>query len=287
MRFASDPLSPGDPVNVVFRLENVGPFPITFGEGFMAMPLVALSARVGGESAQTYENYLQVLMNARPTLLPGDVFEKQVSIDVGPVREYLRQSVAHSVPIELTAMFDPVYGDSGLTAGLGTITVEPIEAVRTAFDVSPEGMTVLFQQARAAAVGGRIRAAGRIGAILAAAQSGLPDAMCNALPIDSLQQALAGLISDQDWRVRAHAVVAAGWSPLNQDLTVAAAACVRDREPIVKVLAVRLFAEQHGEKFRAVLEQLRKNDPSPFVRMMATSYLPAMVQAQAGSLVEP
>jgi len=287
MRFASDPLSPGDPVNVVFRLENVGPFPITFGEGFMAMPLVALSARVGGESAQTYENYLQVLMNARPTLLPGDVFEKQVSIDVGPVREYLRQSVAHSVPIELTAMFDPVYGDSGLTAGLGTITVEPIEAVRTAFDVSPEGMTVLFQQARAAAVGGRIRAAGRIGAILAAAQSGLPDAMCNALPIDSLQQALAVLISDQDWRVRAHAVVAAGWSPLNQDLTVAAAACVRDREPIVKVLAVRLFAEQHGEKFRAVLEQLRKSDPSPFVRMMATSYLPAMVQAQAGSLVEP
>jgi hypothetical protein len=111
--------------------------------------------------------------------------------------------------------------------------------------------------------------------------------MCNALPIDSLQQALAGLISDQDWRVRAHAVVAAGWSPLNQDLTVAAAACVRDREPIVKVLAVRLFAEQHGEKFRAVLEQLRKNDPSPFVRMMATSYLPAMVQAQAGSLLEP
>ena len=287
MRFELDRLSPAGPVNVAFRLENVGPFPITFGEGFMAMPLVALSARIGGESPATYENYLQVLMNARPTLMPGDVFEKTVAIDVGPVREHLRRTVAHSVSIEVTAMFDPVYGKSGLAAGLGTISAGATQAVRTALDVSPEGMTVLLRQARVADVGGRARVAEQIGALLAAAQSGLPDAMCNALPIDALQEALAGLVSDRAWQVRAHAVVAAGWSPLNKSLTVAAAARVRDGEPIVKVLAVRLFAEQHGEKFKKVLEQLRKSDPSPFVRMMATSYLPATFQAQANSSTEP
>lgn len=287
MRFETDRLSPTGPVNVVFRLENIGPFPITFGEGFMAMPLVALSARIGGESAATYENYLQVLMNARPTLLPGDVVEKAVAIDVGPVREHLRRTVAHAVPIEITAMFDPVYGKSGLTAGLGTISVEPIQTVRTALDVSPEGMTRLLREARAAAAGGRVRVAEQIGAILAAAQSGLPDAMCNALPMNALREALAGLVADRNWQVRAHAVVAAGWSPLSKDLTVAAAACVRDAQPVVKVLAVRLFAEQHGEKFKGVLEQLGKSDPSPFVRMMAASYLPPTTQARAGANAEP
>lgn len=286
MRFEVDRLSPAGPVNVAFRLANIGPFPITFGEGFMAMPLVALTTRIGGESVATYENYLQVLMNGRPTLLPGDVFEKTLAIDVGPVREHLRRTVAHSVPIEVTAMFDPVYGKSGLTGGLGTIAVGPIQTVRTALDVSPEGMIVLLEQARSATVGGRARAAEQIGAILAAAQSGLPDAMCNALPIDALQEALAGLVSDRAWQVRAHAVVAAGWSPLSKGVTVAAAACVRDKKPVVKVLAVRLFAEQHGEKFKEVLEQLRNSDPSPFVRMMATSYLPATIQAQASTRAE-
>jgi hypothetical protein len=42
---------------------------------------------------------------------------------------------------------------------------------------------------------------------------------------------------------------------------------------------LRLFAAQHGEKFRTVLEQLSKSDPSHFVRMIAVSYLPEGARA--------
>jgi len=325
LHFVDDPLPPIGPINVTFRAENVGPFPITFGEGFMAMPLVAVSARVGGPSGHLYENYLQVLMNSRPTLLPGDAIEKTVAIDVGPIREDLRRKITQPVPIEVTAMFDPVYeqkmpkrqkveksksrnvetpkspGAERLTAGLGTITTAPIRTVRSALDVSPAGITALLQQARSADATQRIHAAEQIGALLAAGEKietskrqnvetskrQNVEMQARGLPVDSLLDAEAKLLSDPAWQVRAHALVAVGWSTMSKGVTVAAAACVRDAMPVVKTLAVRLFAEQHGEKFRQVLEQLDKSDPCPYVRMMAASYLPITIQAQAGNIPQP
>jgi len=47
------------------------------------------------------------------------------------------------------------------------------------------------------------------------------------------------------------------------------------------MLAVRLFAQQHGKKFLPVLEQLAKGDPSRCVRLMCRSYLPRQLGAQA------
>jgi hypothetical protein len=42
-----------------------------------------------------------------------------------------------------------------------------------------------------------------------------------------------------------------------------------------------LFAEEHGPKFKPVLEQLSRSDPSRYVRIMSKSYLPNPAQLQA------
>ncbi len=99
--------------------------------------------------------------------------------------------------------------------------------------------------------------------------------------MEALQTGLAVLLSDHDWRVRARALVAAGWSSLDSRVTNAAAPTIRDQNSVVKLLAVRLFAEQHGESFVQVLELLSRTDPNRFVRIMAESYRPGTPRVQA------
>jgi tetratricopeptide (TPR) repeat protein len=278
MRLKEVSLPPLGPIDVVFRMENAAPFSITFGEGFMVRPLVALSAKVGGAQPVEFKDYLEVLLNSRSMLLPGDALEKTLAVDVGPFREHLIKSAATTLPIELTAMLDPVFRSGALTQGPGTIVAAPIAFERKGLDASPGAVGDLIKQAGAAESGQRIDAAEKIGALLAASEkSQLP-----GLPADELRAALARLVADKDWRVRAHAMAAASWSRMDAGLTAAAAPAVRDERPVVKLLAVRLFADQHGEKFRAVLEQLSQTDPTHFVRMIALSYLPEPPRAQAG-----
>jgi hypothetical protein len=286
LRFADEALSTVGPVNLVFRLQNIGQFPITLGEGFMCRPLIAVSARLGGAEGMPYDNYLQVLMNAKLVLMPGEAFEKTVAIDVGPLRERLIQTATQTLGLEVTAMFDPVYAGGRLTAGMGTITAASISATRNGLDTAPSAMAALSNQANSDDVMQRILAADRLGALLADAEHRLDGSPADGLPLDAARATLDTLLSDSNWRVRAQALVAVGWSKLDTRLTNAAAPIVRrDPHPVVKLMAVRLFARQHGEKFVQVLELLSKSDPNRFIRMMAESYLPQGSRVQANRSV--
>ncbi len=282
MHFEAAELPTVGPIVVIFRLENAGPFPITLGEGYMTKPLVAVSARIGGKDGTQYDNYEQVLLNQTPVLMPGDAVEESVTTDIGPMHEQLLRSVTQPTEIELSAMLDPIYQDGKLQAGLGTIKASPIMTIRTAIDVSPAAIAALLDRANSTDAAARIQVAEDVGAMLAAAEFGAPQSKRKDLPMAAVSTTLATLLADHDWRVRARAVVAAGWSHLDDRLTNAAAQSVRDQDsPVVKMLAVRLFAQQHGKKFLPVLEQLAKGDPSRCVRLMCRSYLPRQLGAQA------
>ena len=301
LRFADDRLPVTGPINVTFRLENVGPFAVTFGEGFMARPLVAVCATLRArqepkqaagadedvksasaerrderpEAAVAFDDYLQVLLNSRTMLLPGESTEKTVAIDVGPMREHLLRNVTQPLTLEISALFDPVYEDGKLDAGAGTIQAASIQAMRLGVEVSPPAFDALLARANSPDAAERAAVAEILGALRADAEQH-PDRMeTKALPPDAVNATLATLLADPDWSVRARATVAVGWAKLDPRVTNAAAGGVRgDAHPVVKLLAVRLFAQHHGEKFVQVLNQISKADPSPFVRTMAESYLP-------------
>lgn len=291
LRFESSELPPVGPVNVVLRLENTAPFIITLGEGFMARPLVAISARLGPPVSAEFTNYLQVLLSERPVLVPGDAVEKIVAIDVGPIRENLILTATQELSIELTAMFDPVYHEGKLAPGLGTVTAGPISATRKAIPWTGTARTDLIDQAMTGDMAIRTHAVDAIGGVLAALQSrkfGEPaiDRDPEAREaVTQLQGALARLLGDRDERVRAHAIVAAGWSTLSDELTRPAAPSVQDERPLIRVLAVRLFAAKQGDAFRKVLEHIAQSDAHQAVRTMAASYLPddLRVRAEHGS----
>lgn len=277
LRFANSALPATGPINVVIRLENAGPFPITFGEGFMARPLLAVTAKLAGRETAEFKDFLQVLMNSRPVLKPGDAIEKTVAIDVGPLREKWIALSTDPTTIEVTAMFDPVYQDGALAAGLGSMIVGPIKGERIPLDTSPSAFSSLVEQASAGDDAARAIAAESIGAHLAVAALNQP----TAIPYIQLRAAYAKLLTDRDWRVRARAMCAAAWAPLEEGLTKAAAPAVRDENAIVRLFAVRLFALQQGDKFKDVLDHISRTDPSQAVRTLARSYLPELTQAQA------
>ncbi len=262
------------PVEVAIRIENIGPFPITFGEGFMARPLVAISATVRDTAADTFSNYTQALLNSTPMLLPGEAIEKTVAIDVGPVRTRLIENALTTLPIEVSAVFDPVYVEGKLAAGLGSITALPLFIERIGLDSSPRGIDAVFAAARSGLTQDRLLAAECIGALMATAELDR-SANIDSNTIDQCNTILAELLTDNDWTVRARAIVAAGWSPLDPRVTMAAAPLVRKENSITRMLAVRLFAQQHGAKFRRVVETYSKTDEVDYVRLIAASFLPS------------
>lgn len=274
---------PQGPIDVKFRIENIGPFTISFGEGYMARPLAAVSAKIiNGERSKSFDNYYQILLNARPMLLPGDAIEKVVAIDVGPFRDELIRTATKPVDVEVAVLFDPVFEQGKLVAGSSTITVKPIKFQRPGIDISDNGIAMLKQQCVSPDYRERISAAQEIGALFVTAFA--EKGTITDKDFAALRQTFAGLFEDADWRVRAHAIEAIGWSKLDQRMAMAASTRVRDENDVVRALASKLFADQHGEKFYKVLEQFSKNDPCSYVRMMASSYLPTAVQAKADSV---
>ncbi len=281
IRAAPNPSCVG-PINLIFRGENVGPFPITFGEGFMMRPLVALSANVGGEKG-VFKDYLQVLANSRTMLLPGDAVEKPLAVNVGAFREYLIRHAAEDVAVEWTAMLDPVFKDKQLANGPGTIVAPPIVVNLKGLDTSPGAIERLARAVSSTDLNEQIDAVKQVGAILAWAEQNTAKAAAKKVNVGLLRGALGQALGDKAWQVRAHALCAASWSNMDNATTAAAAPAVGDTNAVLKTLAVRLFAPQQGEKFRRVLEQLSKSDASHFVRLIAASYLPEAPRTQASS----
>ncbi len=275
MRFADDASPPIGPVRVTFRMENVGPFAITLGEGFMSRPLIAVSAKINGSGSRAFDHYLQVLLNTKPVLFPGDVVEKTVAINIGPIQQALHQLSAEPTQLRMLAVFDPVLSDGRLSAGAGSIQLREINATLPPISCHDEGISRLVALAASANPAERARAADEMGALLAAYEAADGAGPTAELNVRLLHAEMARLLNDESAWVRAHALVAAGWSTLEpRVIAVAASPRVRSEEAVVRMLAVRLFAQQHGEKFRTVLEKMAESDASDFVRMMAAGYLP-------------
>lgn len=280
LRFTITPeqqsVAPAAPLGLRMRIENIGPYPITFGEGFMTRPLIVLTARINGV---TFRNFTTVLMNERPTLLPGDAFEKTLTVDVGEVRRHLLRHIDQPQPIELTAVLDPIFEDGQLVEGMGTQTAGPINILRRPLNISSIGVNQLLKELDAPTWQVRAFAAEKAGAVIAAKHMRKAEVAIGDADVRRLRDGLATTMNDGAWQVRAHALNAARWAPLDNALTLAATPHVRAENDIVRLLAVRLFGKEHGDKFRPILEEYAASDNNESVRLMAASYLPDSAHA--------
>lgn len=257
------------------RLENIGPFPVTVGEGLMAQPLVLFSARLGSDPAGLMPNYTQVILNRRPVLLPGEAIEVSTALDVGPIREHLIRNASGSMPVEITAVFDPVVTPTGYDKGLSTIEATPVRFSRTGLPRDLPGVKRMVLALKDAPLPDRLRAIDGLGALLAENERlGTAAPADDGVKVDAIRKRMVALLEDPNWYVRARTIEALRWSRQPQETESAVAKGVQDSDFVVQMMGIRFFAKQQGDKFNKVLESIAKNAPEHPARVLARSFLP-------------
>lgn len=268
------PQPPVGPWNTRVRLENIGPFPITVGEGLMAQPLTLFTAQVGDDKAARFDNYTQLLLMKKPVLAPGDVVEVVTALDVGQLREQMLHAPSWSTPVEITALFDPVATPNGFDKGLSTVEASPLRFDRAGLPRDLPGVKRLVLSLNDAPLKERIRAIDGLGALLAENERMSAAPKDDGVKVEPIRKRLIALLGDPDWYIRARTLEALRWSQQSPELIAAAAKCIKDPNFVVRLMAVRFFATEQGEKFNKVLESIAKDDPEQSVRLLAKSYLP-------------
>lgn len=286
VQFIDDPLPSTGPCRLRVKLQNVNPpdsFAVTLGEGLMVRPRVVLSATLGENDVRRYPAYTEVLLNERPVLMPGESIEKVVDIDVGEVCEDLLATVTKPQTLEVAGLLDPVRGDAGMVAGLGSVHAAPARATRAPIPSDEAALTRLVEKARAAEPASRIDAARAMGALLAARQRRMTVGdLSAALEKAGIEDALLDLCRDADPCVRGFALDAAGWGRMEpHKIASRVSPELAAPQPHVRLLAARLCARSQPKSFENVLRALAGSDPDPAVRLMALSF--TAVEAPLGA----
>ena len=277
-RFLDDPIPVGGPCRVRLRLENVNPpgsFSVTLGAGLMVQPRVMLSATLGGPAGKSFRNFTEALLNARPVLAPGESIERVVSVDVGALREELITRATATQSLTLTALLNPQRRYDDYVAGLGSVYAPPVTATRPGLPTDDTGIAELVRSAADADPRRRAAAARALGAMLAARDRAL-GAFEPAEAIDrgGVTEALLTLAIDREAAVRAMALDALRWSrPSGRLVAERLSRLVGDESFVVRLMAIRLFAQIQWDSFSAALPDIARNDPSASVRLLAKSYL--------------
>ncbi len=268
------PEPPVGPWNTRVRLENVGPFPITVGEGLMAQPLTLFTAQLGDDKAARFENYTQLLLMKKPVLAPGDVIEFVTALDVGQLREQMLHSPSWSTPVEITALFDPVATATGFDKGLSTVEATPLRFDRAGLPRDLPGVKRLVLALNDAPLKERLRAIDALGALLAENERLSSAPKDDGVKVEPIRKRFIALLADPNWYIRARTLEALHWSQQSPEVMGAAAKCIKDPNFVVRLMAIRFFVSQQGDKFNKVLESIAKDDSEQSVRLLAKSYLP-------------
>jgi len=269
-------LSLTEPWYCRFEMRNISDVTITLGEQMMVEPVVLLSAAAGADQPRNFEKYCMVWLNRRPILEPGEAISVVQSIDIGPLRLASRRTPQREYRIAFSAVLGPTPGQQGQwNCGIGCVPAEPIEVVRPKLAATPQRLDELIAAAAADQPQQRCRSVDTLAALLAEAQLLADDKLdYPAIPVDALavRSALLAKFDDQSWLVRAHVLDALTLCRLDDEMITSASPTLSDQHWLVRLMAVRLFAEAQGPKFAPVLDRLAQTDPDQLVRQLADSY---------------
>lgn len=87
-----------------------------------------------------------------------------------------------------------------------------------------------------------------------------------AIDAKAATAAVVERFADPSWLVRAHLAESLRWVVLDGDLAQAASGLINDPHWLVRMLAMRCFADHHGEKFDKVIVHYADSDSDALVR---------------------
>ncbi len=280
LSFTQTRIAPGDPWFVRFELTNTGTFPITFGDEMMVSPTLLLSLAASGDRDRQFPHYMLVHLDRLPALQPGKSIRMIQSVDIGPVRRALGQTVHVSQEIALGGLLDPVQSPEGQwTHRLGGLVAVPVKATRLAVGATPQYVAELQSALTSQKSDEVLRSATLLTALLAE-QDALRDGSLaykdKVSPIDetAVFRALFEAIARQDKEPAARAQIIESFRRIRwrDTLTKPLAPYLSDSHWLVRLMTAWLFAHKQGPGFATVARHLSTTDPEPLVRDLLAAY---------------
>jgi hypothetical protein len=251
--------------------------PVVISDEGMLAGDIRIDAAVTGDLERNLAN----LISSR--ILPAGPIEPDASISVpvqlctGRLRQILLAHPQAVLKIMFTVYLDPVIGEAGQPTnrlhGLepATATVE-----RSAVDLSSRYLQNRLDSFTKGQQGQKIKTAQLFAGLLKEQQ-----VMAGREPPYKIAHAdwmgelvgsvLSRNLSDEDWPVRVHTMVAMLDLPLDYDLANAVAESLHSPHWPVRLMSVFLLAKSQGDNFVKVLDWTAKYDPDIHVRQMAVA----------------
>jgi len=265
---------PGAPWFGRIELSNISGLPIRCGAGGAFVPSVLLRAVVHAPASQDIGHQVLFSLEKQLLLRAGQTVSIYGPVDPGPLRQFLRDP-SKDVTVMFTAILDPVKTAEGKwRPGPCGLVCEPISVSRPAQPAV--NLDDLLRRAQVGSTSQKAQAARTIVCMLLRPEGGssAPEAEAGATRADAplLVETLVGLLKDSDPIAVARTLAELDNLTLSEPLAEAAAANVNSPHWLVRLLAIRLFAHQHGLKFTRVLGSIAQRDADPLVRDLAAAY---------------
>jgi tetratricopeptide (TPR) repeat protein len=262
-----------------FTLVNRGGFDITLGPDKMVDSHLSITIELRDEQGEVealYEDYTTVSLDERPVLRAGQFTEAYRVVDTGPLREFLWRTAQADFEVRVRVILSPVTGAEGksVRSPYGPSPYE-FSFHRPGLVASPGNLERLFQASRSEAPLARAPAVEKLVALWAeqqayerAPKSYIPD----PIPVAQVREAVAERWNDEDQGVRLRVLGALRLVNLDNSEISSLASLLHHEDPLTRMEAVLLMADQHGTSFLPVVAGMADRDPDPLVRQLCAGF---------------
>jgi hypothetical protein len=273
----------GADLDGVVTITNKGADPLVVSPEGLFRGGIQIAAQVGGSLTKMIPDLFSQTIRTDLLVPSGRSLVHKVRLSGGELRRLLAAHPQASLDIQFTLYLDPA--SQGGMLGNRLVDLKPVTVAikRPAAEITAEDVRGRFNLISSGQQGQKIQTAHLFTGLLREQQIMAEEGRTlypyrykpwlTELLRSSLTSVSGLLLSPNadDWVVKVHTMADLLSVPLDAELATAAAKNLNHEQWPVRLMAVYLLANNHGDNFRPVLDWIAKQDASELVRSLAAS----------------
>ena len=264
------------PWELIFVMLNRSEFDITLGADKMLDPRVAISFELRGEVEADFEGYSVVTLDERPVLRPGQLMSIARTVDTGSLREFLWRTAQVDYEVRVGTILSPALTAEGkwVRSPFGPAAYE-FSFQRPGLVATPSNVERLLTAVVSEDPRARMPATEKLVALWAEQQvnqRGPERYAARSIPLDRIREVVAQRWNDADQAVRLHTLGALRLINLSDAEIGSLATLLHHEDPLTRMEAVLLMADQQGATFLPVAKVMAERDPDLLVRQLCGGF---------------
>ncbi|HSW00515.1 MAG TPA: hypothetical protein VLI39_10105 [Sedimentisphaerales bacterium] len=274
----------GADLDGLITITNKGADPLVISPEGLFRGGIQIAAQISGSLAREIPNLFSQTIRMELIVASGKSITHTVRLSTGELRRLLASHPQASLDIQFTLYLDPASQAGGpVTNRLIDLKPVTVAIKRPAAEITAEDVRGRFNLISSGQQGQKIQTA-RLFTGLLREQQIMAEEGRTLYPyrykpwltelLRSSLTSVSGLLlspNADDWIVKVHTMADLLSVPLDAELATAAAKNLNHDQWPVRLMAVYLLANNHGDNFRPVLDWIAKQDASELVRSLAAS----------------